>query len=293
MNNRVKITVFTPTYNRGKILENLYHSLQKQVIFNFEWLIIDDGSIDDTEKIVTNWKNEDNNFEIRYHKQKNGGKCRAINEALDLANGDLFFTVDSDDILTDDALEKIDKWAKDLSKKDNYCGFAGNMGEINGNSMNKEFKLGYLDGNAFSRYKEIDGERAMVFYTEIHRKYKYPEFKNENFLTEAVAWNRMARDGYKIRYYNDIIWLYEYKNDGLTKAGHQLFINNPRGYGLWLKEKCYFTKNSIISRVRMYYSFFCDLKNYYNVKEIKEFINMPTFYYAICIVLQKINLKNK
>ena len=104
MNNRVKITVFTPTYNRGRILENLYHSLQKQINFHFEGLIIDDGSIDNTEEIVTNWQNEENNFEIRYYKQKNGGKCRAINKALDLANGDLFFTVDSDDVLTDDAL---------------------------------------------------------------------------------------------------------------------------------------------------------------------------------------------
>ncbi|MFQ6794012.1 MAG: glycosyltransferase family A protein [Thomasclavelia sp.] len=288
MKNNVKITVFTPTYNREKNLVNLYRSLRNQTYFNFEWLIIDDGSIDKTDEIVVGWQKEKNNFEIRYFKQENGGKCRAINRALDYANGELFFTVDSDDILTYDALEKISIWSNDLSINDCYCGFAGNMREINGKKKNKEFEPGYFDGNAFSRYKEIDGERAMVFYTKIHRKYKYPEIDGEKFLTEAIVWNRMANDGYKIRYYNDIIWLYEYKEDGLTKAGHQLFIDNPKGYGLWLKEKCYFTKNTIFNRIKMYYSFFCDLKDFYDSKQIKEFINMPTFYYKICIILNRL-----
>ena len=290
MKNKVKITVFTPTYNRGDILINLYHSLQSQSFSDFEWLIIDDGSIDNTFVIVSEWKNENNSFEIRYYKKKNGGKCRAINKALDLAKGELFFTVDSDDVLTYDALDKINSWSEDLTDKKDYCGFAGNMSVSNSIKINREFKLGYFDGDAFSRYKEVDGERAMIFYTDVHRKYKYPEFENENFLTESVTWNRMAHDGYKIRYYNDIIWLYEYQEDGLTKSGHKLFINNPKGYGLWLKEKCYFTHNSLINRLKMYYAFFCDLKDYYNREEIKNFINMPVFYYIICIFLNKVKL---
>lgn len=289
MSNKVKITVFTPTYNRGDCLINLYQSLKKQKFLDFEWLIIDDGSVDATSINVLDWKCKETDFKIRYYYQENGGKCKAINKALDLANGELFFTVDSDDILTDDALEKINKWSEDLSTKDNYCGFAGNMKERNGKITNKKFKQGYFDGDAFSRYQEVDGERAMVFYTKIHKKYKYPEFDNEKFLTEAVVWNRMANDGYKIRYYNDIIWIYEYKGDGLTMAGHQLFINNPRGYGLWLKEKCYFTTNSLVKRIKMYYSFFCDLNGFYEIKEIREFINMPLFYYGCCILLDKLN----
>ncbi len=74
-----RITVFTPTYNRAYILPQLYHSLQRQSFLNFEWLIVDDGSTDDTEKTVQQWIEEENPFAIVYCKQQNGGKHRAIN----------------------------------------------------------------------------------------------------------------------------------------------------------------------------------------------------------------------
>ena len=106
----MKITVFTPTYNRAYIIENLYRSLQRQTVKDFEWLVIDDGSTDNTQELFDKWISEENAFPIRYYKQRNGGKCRAINRALDLAQGELFFTVDSDDYLTKDALEKVMRW---------------------------------------------------------------------------------------------------------------------------------------------------------------------------------------
>ena len=97
-----KITVFTPTYNRAYILENLYRSLQRQSFTDFEWLVVDDGSSDGTKALFERWQKEDNPFPIRYCYKENGGKCRAINYGLKLAQGELFFTVDSDDYLTDD-----------------------------------------------------------------------------------------------------------------------------------------------------------------------------------------------
>ena len=79
-----KVTVFTPTYNRAYILENLYRSLQRQSCTDFEWLIVDDGSSDDTQALVESWQAEENPFPIRYVYQENGGKCRAINRGLEL-----------------------------------------------------------------------------------------------------------------------------------------------------------------------------------------------------------------
>ena len=111
----IKITVFTPTYNRAYILSNLYESLTRQTYKNFEWLIVDDGSTDDTESLVNGWIENESGFTINYVKQSNGGKCRAINRGLDLARGELFFTIDSDDYLTDDAVQKIMEWASELS----------------------------------------------------------------------------------------------------------------------------------------------------------------------------------
>lgn len=267
----MKITVFTPTYNRAYILERLYRSLQSQTYTDFEWLVIDDGSTDNTEILLKKWQSESDTFPIRYYKQKNGGKCRAINRALNLARGVLFFTVDSDDYLTDDALEKICKWESLLPKDKKFCGVVGNLGTSEEFTPNIPFKEAYLDKSLLERdtYREdgkkvLGGERAYVFYTEIHKKYKYPEFEDEKFMTEAVAWNRMAADGYIMRFYKEIIWIYEYREDGLTKAGNKLFIDNPRGYGLWLREKLCFQKGTVWDKYKLYYAFTCELSPYFD-----------------------------
>lgn len=271
----MKITVFTPTYNRAYILSNLYHSLQRQTYFDFEWLIVDDGSTDNTHDVVMQWKKEGNFFPINYYKQNKGGKCRAINRALDLAHGELFFTVDSDDYLTDDALEKIAKWEKELPKSNCFCGVAGNLGISPTETSNTIFPGDYYEGTLLDRYKNVDGERAIVFYTEVHRKFKYPEFPGEKFMTEAVVYNRIAAAGYKIRFYNDIIWIYKYMEDGLTKSGSSVFINNPRGFGLWLRERARFQNYSILKRTKMYYTFTCDLSSRYSCRLIAESIGAP------------------
>lgn len=277
----MKITVFTPTYNRAYIIHNLYKSLQRQTFKDFEWLIVDDGSSDGTEALVYKWQKESNPFEIRYYKTKNGGKCRAINRALEIAEGELFFTVDSDDYLTDDALDKLNQWEQSLPRNGSYCGVAGNLGTAPDETPNNYFDTEYYEGTALDRYHNVDGERAMAFYTEIHRKYRYPEFPGENFMTEAVTWNRMANDGYKMRFYNDIIWIYEYKEDGLTKSGSKLFLNNPRGYGLWLREKAAFQHFGLYKKMRMYYTFTCDMSFQKNIKVIAECIGAPRIVVAI------------
>lgn len=271
----VRITVFTPTYNRAYIIEILYRSLQRQAFTDFEWLVIDDGSSDKTQELFGQWATEKNAFPIRYYKQKNGGKCRAINRALDLAQGELFFTVDSDDYLTDDALEKIQRWEAELPKNQKYCGLAGNLGTTPNMTPNSLFNEEYFDGTALDRYGKVKGERAMVFYTDIHRKYRYPVFPDEKFMTEAVVWNRMAHDGYKMRFYNDIIWVYEYKEDGLTRAGSSVFLNNPKGYGLWLREKAQFEHRSFGEKLKMYYTFTCDLSSRLSSREIAACVGAP------------------
>lgn len=258
MNFKYKITLFTPTYNRAYILDTLYRSVQRQTFRDFEWIIMDDGSTDNTEELVRGWIEDGNDFPIRFYKVPNGGKCRAINKGLDLAEGELFFTMDSDDYLTDDALEKILRWDADLPKDQKYCGFAGNLGTTPDVTPNRLFDYEFFDGTALDRYGIVDGERAMVFYTDIHRKYPYPLFENEKFMTEAITWNRMAHDGYKMRFYNDIIWVYEYQPDGLTMQGNMRFIKNPKGHGLFIREKAEFLHYPLKEKMKMWYNFYCD-----------------------------------
>ncbi|MBO7253350.1 MAG: glycosyltransferase family 2 protein [Oscillospiraceae bacterium] len=282
MDYQYKVTVFTPTYNRAYIIENLYRSLQKQTCMDFEWLVVDDGSGDETPALFDKLCQEENGFSIRYVRKENGGKCSAINRGLELAQGELFFTVDSDDYLTEDAVEKVIRWDTELPKDEKYCGFAGNRGITATETPNRMFDGGYYDGTLLDRYGDvtetyglIDGERAYVFYTDVHRKYLYPVFPGEKFLTEAVTWDLMAHDGYKMRFYNDIIWIWEYKADGLTKAGYQVFLNNPRGTGLFFRQKAEFLNFSLRTRLGMWYGYVCDTKDRCTNAQIAEYIGMP------------------
>ena len=269
------VTVFTPTYNRAYILGDLYHSLQRQTCMDFEWLIVDDGSVDDTKALVASWQGEENPFPIRYVYQENGGKCRAINRGLKEADGRLFFTVDSDDYLTDDAIEKVIRWDGELPKDGHFCGYVGNRGTTPTQTPNRLFPGGYLDGTALDRYDQVDGERAFVFYTEIHRKYLYPEFPGEKFLTEAVTWDLMAHDGYKMRFYNDIIWIWEYKDDGLTRAGYRVFLENPQGTGLFFRQKAEFLHYSLWNKLTLWYGYATDAMDRCTDEQIASYIGMP------------------
>ena len=269
------VTVFTPTYNRAYILGDLYHSLQRQTCMDFEWLIVDDGSADDTKALVASWQGEENPFPIRYVYQENGGKCRAINRGLKEADGCLFFTVDSDDYLTDDAIEKVIRWDGELPKDGHFCGYVGNRGITPTQTPNRLFPGGYLDGTALDRYDQVDGERAFVFYTEIHRKYLYPEFPGEKFLTEAVTWDLMAHDGYKMRFYNDIIWIWEYKDDGLTRAGYRVFLENPQGTGLFFRQKAEFLHYSLWNKLTLWYGYATDAMDRCTDEQIASYIGMP------------------
>lgn len=276
------VTVFTPTYNRAYILGDLYHSLQRQTCMDFEWLIVDDGSADDTKTLVASWQGEENPFPIRYVYQENGGKCRAINRGLKEADGRLFFTVDSDDYLTDDAIEKVIRWDGELPADGHFCGYAGNMGTALGVTTNRLFPGDYLDGTALNRYDRVDGERAFVFYTEIHRKYLYPEFPGEKFLTEAVTWDLMAHDGYKMRFYNDIIRIWEYRDDGLTQAGYRVFLENPQGTGLFFRQKAEFLHYSLWNKLTLWYGYATDAMDRCTDEQIARYIGMPQILVPPC-----------
>ncbi len=280
---KYKITVFTPTYNRSYIIKKLYDSLSAQTFRNFEWVVVDDGSTDDTQRLFQQWINE-GKISIRYIYKNNGGKHRAINEGLKAANGDIFVPVDSDDQLTNDALEKINIWFNDIKNEKMIVGIVANRGYTPTQTVNSFFAESYLDKplNEMKSYTEdnkyvLGGERLIAFYTEVHRTYPFPSFDGENFMTEAVVYNRIAHDGKMMRFYNDIICLSEYHDDGLTKQGDAIYKNNPLGYGLWIKEELMFDNTSLFHRISAYYKFTCDLCQLYSVEFIAKCLNLATW----------------
>ena len=257
------LTIFTPTYNRGYCLENLFNSLKNQTTFDFEWIIVDDGSTDNSEEIITKFKNSCNLFDIIYIKAKHGGKHRAINIAVNKAKGKYFFIVDSDDVIEKDAVEIIINTFDTIKNKEMFAGIAGCKGyikkdQIIGSTFNGE----YIDATSLEREKNnIYGDKAEVFYTDLLKKYPFPEFENEFFLSEDVIWKKIAYDGYKIRWFNKIIYRVEYLNDGLSKNLIKNYNASPHGYIYYIKTEIDYKNFNILKKLITYGRCYDTLKN--------------------------------
>lgn len=224
----MKVTVFTPTYNRAYRLAALYESLQKQTVKDFEWLIVDDGSSDNTEELVQPWLSEDR-FPIRYFKQKNGGKHRAVNHGVREANGVLFFIVDSDDMLVENAIERIIYHYNNIKNDKSFGGLCGLKAYFSGVKVGGGEDFGVLDCNSIDfRFKyHMKGDMSEVIRTEVMREFPFPEFDGERFCSEFILFNRIATK-YKLRYFYEKIYLCEYLDDGLTAAIVMIRMKSPK-----------------------------------------------------------------
>lgn len=225
------ITVFTPAYNRAYILPALYASLQRQTVKDFEWIVVDDGSSDDTPSLFSAWQKEENDFPIVYVRQENGGKHRAVNHGVKFARGELFLIVDSDDHLVDNAIETVLKWEKNLPEGKKWGGVAGLRVRPNGDPIGTSFQGDFADATSLERDKfRITGDKAEVFYTELLRKFPFPEFEGEKFITENTVWFAIAAEGYRLRWFNEPVIVCEYLEDGLTRNAEDIKKRNPYGY---------------------------------------------------------------
>lgn len=246
----MKITIFTPTYNRCEKLKKLYSSLLNQTYNEFEWIIVDDGSTDETDLFIESIKSVKLRFQIIYIKQNNSGKHVAINKGVENASGELFFIVDSDDYLPSGSLEIIVNYINNLPKCDKFAGVGGLKAFTNEEIVGKTFSEKFVDCTSLERNKNnILGDKAEVFYTEILKKYPFPFFEGENFLTESLVWYRIANDGYKIRWFNEIIYFCEYCEDGLTKKKSK-YYDNYNGFLLQVKEELSYKEISIIEKIK-------------------------------------------
>lgn len=292
----MKITVFTPTFNRGYIIEKLYRSLQQQTYKNFEWLVIDDGSTDHTVDLFNQWTKESNAFSIRYYQVENGGKHRAINRATDLADGEMFFIVDSDDHLTEDALECIVNWESNLSDKQLFCGVSGNRGNNQNSYIGTTFEGDYIDATSLERGNfKITGDKAEVFYTDILKRYKFKEIEEEKFMSEATVWNRMAKDGYKIRWFNHTIYICDYLEDGLTNNLAIIFAKNPKGTAYYIKQQIDLFKYNLKGRLANYNLYYNYVRNHIGIKQAAKNLEIKplTLLSAILLFRLKTIILNK
>ena len=221
------ITILTPTYNRANLLKNAYNSLKKQTSNEFEWLIIDDGSVDNTKKVVDSFIKE-KKVNINYYKKENGGKHTALNYGVKKAKGTLLLILDSDDYLDKNAVKlSLDYWDK-YKNNNKICGMTF-LKKIE-NPMYKDIKFEECISNMidFKYNKKILADMCEVMRTDILKEYPYPVFKNEKFLSEVIVTGEIAKK-YDTAYIPIEIYYAKYLEDGLSQNWMKLVVNNPLG----------------------------------------------------------------
>ncbi|WP_456377115.1 glycosyltransferase family 2 protein [Lutibacter sp.] len=226
-----KITVFTPTYNRAYCLGQLYESMLRQTSKDFEWLIIDDGSNDNTKKLVAGWIAE-GKILINYHYKENGGMHTAHNVAFELIKTELNVCIDSDDYLMDDAIEIIiDFWNR--NSKQNIAGILGLNCYKNGKIVSSKKFPSNIKYGKYSTLKSnynIVGDVKFIYKTGIIKKYPpYPIFKGEKFVPLGYKYRLIDID-YDMLFLNKKICVVEYLEDGSTKNILKQYYNNPKGF---------------------------------------------------------------
>ena len=229
------LTIFTPTYNRAYCLHHCYESLKRQTCKDFIWLIIDDGSTDDTDELVLKWLGEDE-IDIQYVWQENQGMHGAHNKAYELIETELNVCIDSDDYMPDNAVEKIvDYWEKHGG--DHVSGIAGLDVDSNKNIIGTEFPPLLRRSTLFDLYNKhgVTGDKKLVYRTELTKHYPYPLFEKEKYVGLAYKYHMLDKQ-YELLLMNEVLCCVEYLPDGSSRNMLKQYRNNPRGFAFYRKE---------------------------------------------------------
>ncbi len=231
-----QITIFTPTYNRGYLLPKLYQSLTGQINKNYVWLVVDDGSTDQTDQIVQGWISE-RKINIEYYKQTNQGKSIAHNKGVLLTQTELFTCVDSDDYLSADAIESI-LYLWETSNKEKITGILAYKGYTDGASLT-EMKDRACEKttlkDAYSRHGLV-GDTMLIFRTDIISQFEFPCFKGEKFVPEAYLYDQIDQQG-ELLILKKVLYYCAYLGDGYTNNMATLLKSNPKGYLAYINQR--------------------------------------------------------
>ena len=231
------ISIITPTYNRAKLLSKIYQCLLNQKNKDFEWIIVNDGSKDNTDKIVKEYQKK-KELNIKYYKKENGGKPSAYNLGVEKSAGELLLCLDDDDLLSKDAIEVILQDYNEIKDNENIAGLVYNIAyihnkkEIIGTSLPNNIIDTYF--NIYHKYK-VQGDKLQVIKSHIAKQFPIPIISGEKFIPEALINNRISLK-YSFKYKSNIIRYAEYLPDGYTSNYFKLVKSNPLGNALYFKE---------------------------------------------------------
>lgn len=229
------LTIFTPTYNRAYCLPALYDSLCRQTSRNFVWLVVDDGSMDNTSDLIKQWIDE-SKISIEYYYQRNQGKSMAHNEGVRKCSTELFTCLDSDDTLTANAVELITREWKKM--------FFNNTGLLlrKFNNINNlpvtQIPEGLKESTLYDAYNRhgLKGDTMLVFRTSVINQFEFPQFDGEKFVPESYLYDLIDTKG-TLRMVNEAVYRCEYLADGYTSNMARLLKNNPNGYIAYINQR--------------------------------------------------------
>lgn len=233
--NKARITVFTPVYNRADTLPRLYESLKRQTNQSFVWLVVNDGSVDESEKLVKKWMHEEH-LTIRYFYQQNAGKPTAHNLGVEKTETELFVCVDSDDYLKDDAIEKIvTHW--DRYKKSDSVGVLGYKEKERNIPVTKFQNNRMNEGTLREFYNSgLVGDTVLVYCSEVIKKFSFPKFEGEKFIPEAYLYDLLDQEG-KLLLIREPLYVCEYLENGYTADMARVLYKNPQGYFCYINQR--------------------------------------------------------
>ena len=228
----MQLTVFTPAYNRADLLVRCYESMKRQTEQDFVWMIIDDGSTDDTREVVASWKQVDHGFKLEYYYKENGGLHTAYNEAIARIETPLCVCIDSDDYMPDDAVEKILKfWAENGSEK--YAGIVGldyyTNDEVIGDLVPQQKSVNLID-LLTGKYAIVNGDRTNVVRTELYKKYApMKSFPGEKNFNPHYMHLQISQE-YDFLVMNENLRYVEYQPGGMSDSILKQYKNSPNSF---------------------------------------------------------------
>ncbi|MBE6677733.1 MAG: glycosyltransferase family 2 protein [Ruminococcaceae bacterium] len=224
------LTVFTPSFNRAHLLPRCYESMKAQKCKDFIWMIIDDGSTDNTEELVKKWQSEENGLKIEYIYKPNGGMHTAHNTAYENIRTELNVCIDSDDLLADDAVSKI-KCFWEAHGSERYAGILGLDADFDGNIIGKGFPENLKECTLGGYYAAGGkGDKKLVYRTDVITKYPpYPVFEGEKFVALGYKYT-LCDDDYKLLVLDEVLCNVEYQTDGSTNNMYRQYRRNPKGW---------------------------------------------------------------
>ncbi len=225
------LTVFTPTYNRAYILPQCYRSMCRQTCKDFVWLVVDDGSTDDTRALVESWMREDNGFILRYVYQENKGMHGAHNLAYETIDTELNTCIDSDDYMPDDAVEKITTFWQNCDRDETIAGFLALDVDKDGKVIGTRLPENVTRATSYEVYYKfgVRGDKKFILRSDLTRMDPYPVFEGEKYVNLATKYSVLDKD-YKLLLLNEPVCVVEYMPDGSSLNMIRQYFRNPRGF---------------------------------------------------------------